>query len=514
MTLTIPGAAQFDGRRVAVLGVGTSGRAALEALERITNARLSAWDAVAQKRAAYPDLDGGWDPDPNTLMDKLLAWQPDVAVIAPGFAQTGVEWQRLREAGVDVWSEIELAWQLRAARPDGTYAPWLCVTGTNGKTTTVSMLASILAAAGLGGVPVGNVGTPAVTAVSDTSDDAPGAFAVELSSFQLYSTHSIRPAGAICLNFADDHLEWHGSRTEYRAAKAKIYERVTRARIYPATDQAVASMVLDDVRLTPPGVSGEGRGAPDGRAPQTDVPALPVNVGVTIDVPAPGQIGLVDDGALLAVDRAFTADPAQAELLFEVEDLMHLANNGTLGLHVLQDALAAAALARVIDIDPGHIRDGLRSFTGGHHRIETVATIDGIRYIDDSKATNAHAAAASVRALERAVWIVGGLAKGAEFGELVEQVSPHLRAVVVIGVDQRPWRRALADLAVPVHYVDPESDSPMAAAVSQAAEFAEAGDTVILAPASASMDQFTSYIDRGQQFARAVLARGGHHEAS
>ncbi|VEI12602.1 UDP-N-acetylmuramoyl-L-alanine--D-glutamate ligase [Trueperella bialowiezensis] len=502
MTRTIPGAAGLAGRRVAVLGLGISGRAAVDVLRGKTQAIVSVWDGDAGKRELYPELPGGFGLQPPALMDELLAWQPDIVVIAPAFAEVGVEWTRLREAGIPVWSEIELAWQLRAQGEDGRYAPWLCVTGTNGKTTTVSMLASILAQAGLGGAPVGNVGNPAVSAVSDTGPNAPGAFALELSSFQLYATYSMRPAGAICLNLSDDHLEWHDGRESYRAAKGRIYDGVTAARVYPAGDTVVEGMVLDTTTRRP---------KTDAAQAGADSAAAPRNVGLVLDVPGPGQIGLVED---LIVDRAFVDNPAQALQLFELSDIMHLGPAGQLPVHILRDALAAAALARAIDVAPEHIAAGLRSFTAGKHRIEHVATIDGVHYIDDSKATNAHAAEASVRALERAVWIVGGLAKGAEFHELVAKVTPNVHAVVVIGTDQEPWKAALAEFAGPVHYVDPEASDPMEQAVAQASQWAKPGDTVILAPACASMDQFVSYGDRGEKFAAAVGAlsssRGSH----
>lgn len=482
--MMIPGARDLDGLRIAVLGLGVSGRAALETLSTRVSAQLSAWDANATAREAFADLDGGANEDPDALLDELLAWNPDVVVISPAFAMVGTEWGRLHDAGVKVWSEIELAWRLRAAHADGSFAPWLAVTGTNGKTTTVSMLASILQHAGLRGVAVGNVGTPAVAAVSATDDDAPQAFAFELSSFQLAATESMAPAAAICLNFADDHLEWHGNREHYRDSKASIYANVHGPRIYPVGEQAVESMVLDAPKL-------EGA----------------YNVGIAIDPPLPGQIGLVED---VIVDRAFVADPAQAEALFELSDLAHLAaDNGVLPFHILKDALAAVALARSIEVAPEHIAAGLRAFSGGRHRLELVANIDGVRYIDDSKATNAHAAQSAIRVLENVVWIVGGQAKGASFTELVAKVAPHLRAIVVIGVDQEPWRNALADAAVPVHYVDPAANKPMREAVTQAQAFAHSGDTVLLAPASASMDQFASYADRGEQFANAVRDLGG-----
>lgn len=484
MTRSIPGAAQFSSMRVAVLGLGISGRASLDALARHTQAVLSAWDANPSAREPYAHLDGGSEADPAALLEALLSWGPDLVIIAPGFRQVGPEWQALRAAGVPVWSEIELAWHLRAAH-DGVFAPWLCITGTNGKTTTVTMTEAILRAGGRRALAVGNVGTPAVTAVSETSEDAPEVFAFELSSFQLAATYSMEPAAAVCLNIADDHLEWHGTFADYWDAKARIYTNTHAACLYPVGDETVQAMV-------------------DG----ADVVEGARAIGLSMGVPSVGQLGFVDEHA---VDRAFIPHRhTHAEELFDVDDIAHLAPEGTaLPVHIAKDALAAAALARAVGVEPEAVRQGLREFTGGHHRIETVAHVGGVRYVDDSKATNAHAAEASLRALENAVWIVGGLAKGARFEALVAKVAANLRAVVVIGRDQEPWRSALAGLEVPVHYVAEDADAPMDDAVGAATDLAQPGDTVILAPACASQDQFASYAERGEKFAAAAARLGG-----
>lgn len=480
--MNIPGAAAFTGKRVAVLGLGISGQAAIAALTAHTSATVSAWDGRAEAIAELPGelATAVAQADPHTLVTELIAWQPDLVIIAPAFPATGLVWRQLRAADIPVWSEIELAWQLRAANDAGEFAPWLCVTGTNGKTTTVTMAASILQAAGRGGAPIGNVGNPAVTAVSDTSDSAPDAFVLELSSFQLYATHSMAPAAAICLNLADDHLEWHGSLAEYQAAKAKIYRQVTGTCCYPAGDSAIAQMLES--------------ASPTAR-----------QVAVTLTVPKVDQIGLVED---IAVDRAFPPGQiSQATELFTLDHLTQLVPAGAaLPAHLVQDALSAAALTRAIGITPEHIAAGLANVAAGAHRISEVANVAGVRWVDDSKATNAHAARAALATLPPAstVWIVGGLAKGARFEELVAEVSSRLAAVVVIGKDQEPWRAALAELTVPVHFVPPEIESPMTAAVQAAAQLAQPGNTVLLAPATASMDQFVSYEDRGNKFAAAV----------
>ncbi|MFP7695985.1 UDP-N-acetylmuramoyl-L-alanine--D-glutamate ligase [Trueperella sp. LYQ143] len=482
MNSRIPGAAQFSGKRVAVLGLGLSGQAAIQALLDHTEAIVSAWDGRSQalsQCAAISEhqLDCGSHDDPAQLVQLIQCWQPDEVVISPAFEQTGIVWQVLRAAGIRVYSEIELAWQLRAVDDAGNYAPWLCVTGTNGKTTTVSMLAHILNAAGLRAQAIGNVGNPAVSAVSDCSAQAAQAFAVELSSFQLAATQSLAAHAAVCLNFADDHLEWHGSREEYLAAKARIFQRADHV-LMPVSDPYVAQMVAmhvpDDVRC----------------------------IGLSLGAPAAYQMGIVEE---LVLDRVYAPGaPENAEVLFTFDDIRHLSPEGALGAHIIQDAIAAAGLARTIGVDSPLISTALRSFQIGHHRIETVGMVDDVRYIDDSKATNAHAAFASLISLDRVVWIVGGQAKGARFDELVAKVAHRLRAVVVIGVDQEPWRAALAQLDVPVTYIAPDSADPMGEAVTAAQGYAEPGDTVILAPACASLDQFTSYAERGQRFTASV----------
>ncbi|MDO4888332.1 MAG: UDP-N-acetylmuramoyl-L-alanine--D-glutamate ligase [Actinomycetaceae bacterium] len=489
MTRTIAGAAQLAGKKVAVVGLGKSGRGCLAALGELTEAVVGAWDS---RREALEEVDGAGlaaldhCEDPRELARRIDAWNPDIVIPAPGIAETGPLFATSQRAGRPVWSEIELAWRLRAF-DDGASAPWLCVTGTNGKTTTVGMTEAILRAAGLRAQAIGNVGTPAVTTTSRMDDAAPQALAVELSSFQLRSTHSMSPLASACLNIADDHLEWHGSRQAYWQAKARIFERVQAACVYPVGDASVQRMV-------------------DG----ADVVEGARAIGVTMSVPAVGQIGLVGG---LVVDRAYGEGRfSQGIELFELDDLEHLApGGGELPAHIVWDAVTAAALARAAEVPAEAVRQAMRDFTGGGHRIELVATSQGVNYVDDSKATNAHAARASLAAHAdgSVVWIVGGLAKGASFDDLVASVVGKVRGVVVIGVDQEPWRRALEPHDLPVAYIDPNSSAIMDEAVERARSMARNGDTVLLAPACASMDQFASYAERGEAFGRAVRSLNG-----
>jgi len=469
---------ELDGARVLVAGLGVSGRAARDALlER--GAVVTTVDERAE-RADVRDVegfvaDGGLDG-------------VDVVVASPGWPPSNPLLAAAVDRGVPVWSEVELAWRLRVDRPGGRGpAPWLAVTGTNGKTTTVGMLASMLRAGGEHAVAAGNVGTPLAQVVTDPSLDV---IAVELSSFQLHFTHSMSAQAAAVLNVAPDHLDWHGSFEAYAADKGRVYERAQVACVYNLADPLTEQLVRDaDVE--------EGARA----------------IGVTLGTPGVGQLGVVED---VLVDRGFTPQRhTHAAELGTLADLAHLAGPDGVPPHLVQDALTAAALALAHGCSPAAVRDGLRGFAAGEHRSAVVAEVDGVRWVDDSKATNAHAAAASLAGFEpgSVVWVAGGLAKGATFDELVQARKDRLAGVVLIGVDPEPLAGALARHApeVPVARVDPgDTGTVMNRAVEEARRLAAAvrpgPASVVLAPASASMDQFRSYAERGDSFAAAVRA--------
>jgi UDP-N-acetylmuramoylalanine--D-glutamate ligase len=379
-----------------------------------------------------------------------------------------------------VWGEVELAWRLRDAGPDGSPAPWLAVTGTNGKTTTVQMLDAILRAAGLRSVAAGNVGLPLVEAVMDpTPYDI---VAVELSSFQLHYADSLSAEAAVVLNIAEDHLDWYdgpNKMSDYATDKGRIYQRVQRACVYNVADPETERLVrAADVQ--------EGARA----------------IGFSLGMPGVGMVGVVDD---ILVDRAFIAErQSSAAELCTIDDLPSPAP------HVVANALAAAALARAHGVPQAAVRDGLRAFRFDNHRIATVASIGGVWYVDDSKATNPHAARSSLLAYDPVVWVAGGLSKGARFDDLVASSRDRLRAAVLLGRDRHVIAEALARHApdVPVITVDADETgtghAAMERAVVAARDLAQPGDTVLLAPGCASMDMFTSYADRGDAFVSAV----------
>lgn len=473
--------ARFDGRTVLVAGLGVTGRAAAQVLTD-RGARVVTFDDRA------PEADHR-DVDALLAADGLAG--VDLVVASPGLPPHHPLLVAARERDVPAWSEVELAWHVRVPRDggDGAPAPWLAVTGTNGKTTTVGMLESILRAAGRRAPAVGNVGTPVVLAAVDPQVDV---LAVELSSFQLHLTHSMSPQAAAVLNVAPDHLDWHGSLEAYAAAKGRIFERTQVACVYNAADPVTEELVRE-----------------------ADVVEGAVAVGFTLGTPSVGQVGLVDD---VLVDRGFARlRHTHAAELGTLADLAQLAGpDGVVPPHVVRNALAAAALALAHGVDPVHVRDGLRAFAPGAHRIVTVGRVDGVAYVDDSKATNAHAAAASLAAFGEGtvVWVAGGLAKGATFDELVRARRDRLRGVVLIGLDRAPLRDALARHAPDVPVIEVaagETEPVMTRAVQEARRLAAGAPagvpvTVLLAPASASMDQFASYAARGDAFAAAVRA--------
>ncbi|MBO9568384.1 MAG: UDP-N-acetylmuramoyl-L-alanine--D-glutamate ligase [Cellulomonas iranensis] len=474
--------ARFDGRTVLVAGLGVSGRAAAQVLAD-RGARVVTYDDRAPEADAH---------DVAVLVADGLAGA-DLVVASPGLPPHHALLVEARERDVPVWSEVELAWHVRVPRDGGDGpAPWLAVTGTNGKTTTVGMLESILRAAGRRTLAVGNVGTPVVLAAVDPALDV---LAVELSSFQLHHTSSMSAQAAAVLNVAPDHLDWHGSLEAYAADKGRIYEHAQVACVYDANQPVTERLVRD-----------------------ADVVDGCVAVGFTLGTPAVGQVGLVDD---VLVDRGFARlRHTHAAELGTLADLAQLAGpGGVVPPHVVRNALAAAALALAHGVEPAHVRDGLRAFAPGAHRIVTVGRVDDVAYVDDSKATNAHAASASLAAFEpgSVVWVAGGLAKGAEFDDLVRERRDRLRGVVLVGVDRAPLRDALARHApdVPVFEVDAGDTEPVMDRAVTAARRLAAGApegvpvTVLLAPACASMDQFASYAARGDAFAAAVHRLGG-----
>jgi len=446
---------------VVVAGGRVAGAAAALALHRLGHDVT-----VVDRSAADPRLEQAGirviigEPEPGELLQGM-----DELVVSPGFAPHHPLCVAAMAKGIDVYSEPELAWRMR-----GPNSPiWLGVTGTNGKTTTTTMLASILAAAGHRTAALGNIGVPLVDA--QTGYDV---LAVELSSFQLHWSSRMAPHGGALLNLADDHLDWHGSFEHYAIAKTAIWRGGTA--VGNLDDPAVAKLLAD----------APGR-----------------KIGFTLGIPPRGCVGVVED---LLVDRIEEGDAHELGLVEEIRPA---------GMHNVANALAAAALARSIGVTPEAVRQGLVGYEPQPHRNALVSVVNGVSYVDDSKATNPHAAQASLEAYDRIVWVAGGQLKGVDIDELVQRVAHRLTGAVLLGVDRDQVRQALARHASGLRVIEVArtDDGAMGEVVRAAASMATAGDTVLLAPAAASLDMFDSYAHRGKAFAAAVgsLTRVGDH---
>lgn len=455
---------------VTVAGIGIAGFAAADALAQLGGhvTVIDAGDGEKQReKAEVLDVIGV-----EVLLghDGVLP-QTDLLVVSPGLRPSDPLIVQAQELNIPVWGELELAWRLR---PTKGAAPWLVVTGTNGKTTTTLMLESMLKAAGLRTVAAGNIGNSLIGVVMHDELDV---IAVEVGAPQLPFVESMSPLASVCLNIADDHIDHFGSFEAYVAAKAKIYERTQVAAIFNV-DEPTTMRLVEEADVV------EGCRA----------------VGFTLGVPDVSMLGVVEE---FLVDRAFVDDRRNtAQELATVQDVHPLAP------HNVANALAAAALARAYGVSAAAIQQGLQDFEPAGHRIAYVATVNDVTYIDDSKATNTHAALTSLRAYGPVVWIAGGMAKGQDFDELILQAGQKLRGVVLLGVDRDVIARGMAQHApqVPVTVIERTDSEAMVEVVAAAQAFAQAGDTVLLAPGCASWDMFRDYSQRGDLFAQAVQA--------
>ena len=447
----------FTNQRFLILGAGITGNAVAHSLKSrgglVTIADDNSTDAVKPAHIDLTDF--------------------DAVVISPGWRQDHPLVAKVLASNLPILNEIDLAWQIRTeVSPD---QKWIALTGTNGKTTTVEMVAKILQTAGLKAVACGNVGDTVIEAVD--RKDSYDYLILELSSFQLHWIKAANFESAAILNIADDHLDWHGTFDAYADAKFSILDRAEIA-VLNADDQEV---VLRSNRFT-----GQ-------------------KVFFSLESPAPGEIGVVEE---LLVDRAFVADPQEAAMICELKDITPTVP------HNVSNALAAAALARTVNVSHELIQKALQEFRPGRHRIETVYKSDSVSWVDDSKATNPHAASASLMSHLSVIWIAGGLAKGADMNSLVQRCKGRIKAAILIGVDSHLIESALREyapaiprilVAAPADYTrGGDSNALMEDVVTQAAQLTAPGDTVLMAPACASMDQFISYADRGDRFAAAV----------
>ena len=471
----------WSGIKVAVLGLGKTGFSVADTLNELGSALLvvaETADSEVLDILEVLGVESVIDSNPGVLQRAIQAFEPDLLIVSPGATPSSPIVLSAVSAGIPIWTDIDLAWRLR-----DKFVPnqeWICITGTNGKTTTTELTEAMFLAAEVRAAACGNIGKPILDCIRD-----PAAFEVlivELSSFQLHYLDRIKPFSSAVLNVAKDHLDWHGGYDNYRLAKGRMYENTKVACVYNLEDATTEALVeAADV--------SEGARA----------------IGFGLGTPARSNVGYVED---LLVDRAFLEERADKAL--EIASFEDLESFGVLTPHLLSNIAAATALARSYGVPPAACRKALREFKISPHRIQLVAEVDGVRYINDSKATNAHAAAASLTSFESVVWILGGLLKGVDISELIGQFAPRLRGAVVIGLDRVEIVEAFRNLAPEVPLVEIlEGDSVMTKAVEAASSLASEGDVVLLAPAAASMDQFLNYQQRGEQFIEAVQNLSG-----
>jgi UDP-N-acetylmuramoylalanine--D-glutamate ligase len=455
-------ATPYSNQKVLILGAGVTGIAVAQSLSK-RGAQIGIVDENNDSKFDFPRIES----------DAINLSHWDSIVVSPGWKESHPIIQAAQSSGVALLNEIDIAWDMHLEMSPSQ--KWVALTGTNGKTTTVEMAASMLRTGGFHAIACGNVGETVISVVDQS--DPYDYLVVELSSFQLHWSKKAQFVSCAILNIADDHTDWHGSFDEYAKAKISILDR-----------SSTAILNGDDGAVVAKSAHWQGR-----------------KVFYSLDTPKPGELGVVED---LLVDRAFVLDPQEAAMISQLRDVQPTAP------HNVSNALAAAGIARSLGVTHEAITKALQNFTPGRHRIEVVCQRNGITWIDDSKATNPHAATASLLSQLHVVWIAGGLAKGAKMEELVTRTKGRIRSAIIIGTDgnliadelriQAPEIQVI-QIDTPRDYLKGgESNSLMEAIVRKALEVATNGDTVLLAPACASMDQFLSYADRGDRFAAAV----------
>lgn len=433
-------------RRALVVGLGASGRAAASLLAHVGVEVGAVEDADAAMTPVHgiTHIEGG-----SSAVD-VADW--DVLVPSPGVPEHAGVIQRALAAGIPVWSEPEAAWRVRPCRVIG-------ITGTNGKTTVTGLVADMLAAEGIPAIACGNIGRPMAEVVHDHLGDTSSLVLVaELSSFQLRFVDTLAVEVGVVLNIAPDHVDWHGSWEAYRDAKARIFRTAGPHTVAVAGDDVQARTI----------VASSTAGSRWQASASTGVDA---------------GVGVID-GWLVATDPAGPLIP--------VSDLPRQAP------HVVGNAASAAAAALAFGASPASVVTALRRWELGAHRLELVAEGGGIRWIDDSKATNVHAAAAALASADSIVWIAGGQAKGIDLTVLGDHLG-SVRHAVLLGESADVLEDVCAASNVPVSRA-----GTMPQAVLAAAAEARPGDTVLLSPAGASFDLFDGYADRGDQFAAAA----------
>ena len=440
---------ELSGKKCLVIGAGVTGQAV---------------DKALKKFGATSYL---FDEKTNSNLNVIdqIPQGIDFAVVSPGWRTNHPVVLNLKNLGVEIIGEVDFAWRIKEV-----IAPsqkWVALTGTNGKTTTIKMVESIFKSAKINGAACGNVGQTVIESVMQ--EPALDYLALELSSFQIHWSELPKYESVALLNIAEDHIDWHGNFDNYAQAKLKLLKQAKKSFVNKS-DKVLSTKVQ----------SGSV-------------------IWFSLDTPQPGELGVVEN---LLIDRAFSPSPSEANEISELVDITPTVP------HNIMNALAASALALSLGVKYQAIKDGLKNFSTDHHRMELVLNKDEINWVDDSKATNPHAAIASLLSYFNVIWIAGGLAKGASMDELAKRAGSRIKSIILIGQDREIIAQAFAHHSPTTELVrvDQSGDAKqlMKDVVAQAKKTAKSGDTVLLAPACASMDQFDSYVERGQLFAQAI----------
>ena len=453
---------------VLVAGAGVSGAGSAAMLRYLGATELYVADDSAERgQKVAAENDATW-----LTTEQAIDFLPQIQLVvtSPGWAPHTPLLKAATDAGISVVGDVQVAWEADQAGRFGEPRTWLVITGTNGKTTTTAMTTAMLQADGRAAQSVGNIGVALQDALS--APERIDVLVAELSSFQLHWAPELRPNAGALLNLAEDHLDWHGSMANYAADKAR------------ALSGQVAVVGIDD-----PVVKKQ---LAELYPQQSSIPARLVPF--TLGDPQAGELG-VRDGKL--VDNCFGDD-------VELAPATGISPAGPAGV---LDALAAAALARSQGVAPESIAAALREFTVQPHRGQVVHEAGQVKWVDDSKATNPHAADAALRGHESVVWVAGGQLKGAAVDELIADHAHRMRAAVLLGQDRAQLADAFARIApqVPVTVLDNTNpDTVMTDVAAAARAAAQPGDVVLLAPAAASLDMFPGMAARGDRFAAAA----------
>ena len=466
---------------VLILGLGKTGKAAFRYCYNLLGSRVASLSVAAgDSNQSSQEFIAGFDAsrfsasfDTDTFSDIY-----DVCIVSPGISQCSDFYQNAKQASTELISEVEFAW-----RESAENSIWIAITGTNGKTTTTELATHLLRKAHKNAAAVGNIGETCLGAVASGKVDI---YVAEVSSYQLASTKYFAPQIAAILNITPDHTSWHGSHEKYREAKLSILKNLSDQKnswaVFDATDNEVRAILKNTITQ-----DGEKRG-------YNYVP-LGAKEGITADM---RHVCGSENAAFVSSGRLCVAMQGHEHVLAHIDDLK------IRGDHNYANALTASAIACIFEIDDATISAALTSFKPLPHRIEPCGSVLGVACYNDSKATNPDATQKALTAFGNAkpFVLLGGFDKGSDLSTFVEEVEKNACAAVCFGAAGSRFYKAFSHASIPVYQADKLEE-----ALDVALVHAREGDAIVLSPACASFDEFSSYEQRGDVFKRLVKQR-------